>query len=176
MIHEQYTTNLFRRPPAIWDFAPSRSPFLSGSGRPAASKDEEAGLRPGPQSPRSAAPGGSGFPAARKRGEIRPLQGPGEPERLLPGTAWQEPRSAGTRRQLTSCCPSGMLLNEWAASQRIRTIPLHGNMGVTGDFRFETLSDAKKKKTIFIACDAEILKYCTFRTTVPLLIFTVPPA
>ena len=44
------------------------------------------------------------------------------------------------------------------------------------DTFFETLSDAKKKKTIFIACDAEILKYCTFRTTVPLLIFTVPPA
>ncbi|MDY2981888.1 MAG: hypothetical protein SOT00_00660 [Eubacteriales bacterium] len=43
-------------------------------------------------------------------------------------------------------------------------------MDVTGDFRFETLSDAKEKKTIFIACDAEILKYCTFRTTVPLLI------
>ena len=103
----------------------SRSPFLSGSGCPAASKDEEAGLRPGPQSP----------------------------------------RSAGTRRQLTSRCPSGMLLHD----------TLHGNMGVTGDFRFETLSDAKKKKTIFIACNAEILKYCTFRTTVPLLIFTVPP-
>ena len=107
MIHEQYTTNLFRRPPAIWDFAPSRSTFLSGSGRPAASKDEEAGLRPGPQSPRSAAPGGSGFPAARKRGEIRPFQGPGEPERLLPGTAWHFAPQRGNAQTTDELLPFG---------------------------------------------------------------------
>ena len=117
MIHEQYTTNLFRRPPAIWDFAPSRSPFLSGSGCPAASKDEEAGLRPGSQSPPQRCPRRLRLSRCSKAGRNPAPPGACQAQ---PGIS---PRSVGMRRQLTSRCPSGMLLNEWAASQRIRTIP-----------------------------------------------------
>lgn len=140
--------------------------FFRAPAAPPHPKTKKPVSAPAPSPPAALPPAAQAFPLLESGAKSGPSRGRGSRNGSCQAQPGISPRSAGTRRQLTSRCPSGMLLHD----------TLHGNMGVTGDFRFETLSDAKKKKTIFIACDAEILKYCTFRTTVPLLIFTVPPA
>ena len=155
---------------------PAAPLFFRAPAAPPHPKTKKPVSAPAPSPPAALPPAAQAFPLLESGAKSGPSRGRGSRNGSCQAQPGISPRSAGTRRQLTSRCPSGMLLNEWVLFPTDPHDTLHGNMGVTGDFRFETLSDAKEKKTIFIACDAEILKYCTFRTTVPLLIFTVPPA
>ena len=141
--------------------------FFRAPAAPPHPKTKKPVSAPAPSPPAALPPAAQAFPLLESGAKSGPSRGRGSRNGSCQAQPGISPRSAGTRRQLTSCCPSGMLLNEWAASQRIRTIPCMAIWASQVIFVLKLYQMQRRKRQSLLPA---MRKFCTFRTTVPLLI------
>lgn len=119
--------------------------FFRAPAAPPHPKTKKPVSAPAPSPPAALLPAAQAFPLLESGAKSGPSRGRGSRNGSCQAQPGISPRSAGTRRQLTSRCPSGMLLNEWAASQRIRTIPCMAIWASADFYRSACMSEYELK-------------------------------